>query len=252
MSTPTPLGSRLIYLMAAHHLSESELARRSGVPQPTIHRILKGTSQSPRMKNVEQLARALGVDVAFLAYGERKSTDSTAPQEPLEALKSALTHTLQQAQYQRPEWVLERMEQGTASTAASSVTGTACSFPFLQWRQASHPETIDCELSWEPTVYSAQGACFWLEIKGDAMTAPPGNSPSLSNGTRVLFDTGKPLAKDCIVLILLPNSQDSVCRQLVVEGNDIYLKPLNPSYQVTPLEPGSALLAVAVEAKQTL
>ncbi len=46
--------------MTARGWSEGELARRSGVPQPTIHRIITGESVSPRRDKIERIARAFG------------------------------------------------------------------------------------------------------------------------------------------------------------------------------------------------
>lgn len=42
-------------------LSQYELARRSGVPQPTIQRIVSGKSGDPKSPTVQKLAAALGV-----------------------------------------------------------------------------------------------------------------------------------------------------------------------------------------------
>lgn len=50
--------------------SEGELSRRSGVPQPTVHRILRGESDNPRIDNVIKIARALGLDGAALLAGK--------------------------------------------------------------------------------------------------------------------------------------------------------------------------------------
>jgi len=47
------IAERLRERMAAKGWSEGELSRRSGVPQPTIHRILTGESLSPRREIVE-------------------------------------------------------------------------------------------------------------------------------------------------------------------------------------------------------
>lgn len=44
--------------------SETELARRAGINQSTIHRILKGESQNPQINYIERMARALGLDIA--------------------------------------------------------------------------------------------------------------------------------------------------------------------------------------------
>lgn len=53
-------------------LSEGELGRRSGVNQPTIHRIIAGDSKNPRQDNVEKIAKALGVTSDWLWRGGDK------------------------------------------------------------------------------------------------------------------------------------------------------------------------------------
>jgi len=60
------IGERIAAEMLSKGWSEGELGRRSGVPQPTVHRIITGQSTSPRLKNLEQIAKALGVAVDSL------------------------------------------------------------------------------------------------------------------------------------------------------------------------------------------
>lgn len=55
---------------AARVKSQSALSRSSGVPQPTINRILKGViKHAPETKTLQALARALGVSFEWLAEG---------------------------------------------------------------------------------------------------------------------------------------------------------------------------------------
>lgn len=63
------IASRLREKMKALELSEGELGRRSGVPQPTIHRILNGVSLSPRKDSVERIAKVLRVSPEWLLFG---------------------------------------------------------------------------------------------------------------------------------------------------------------------------------------
>lgn len=60
------IGDRIAELMRDRDWSEGELSRQSGVPQPTIHRIITGDSQSPRQQNVEKIAKAFGTTSAVL------------------------------------------------------------------------------------------------------------------------------------------------------------------------------------------
>lgn len=52
--------------MLAKGIDEPDLARRSGVPQPTIWRILHGGSRDPRSTNLKKIADALGVTESHL------------------------------------------------------------------------------------------------------------------------------------------------------------------------------------------
>ncbi|KAA6179172.1 LexA family transcriptional regulator [Pseudomonas marginalis] len=63
------IGERLAAEMERLGLSEGELGRRSGVNQPTIHRIITGDSKNPRQDNVEKIAKALGVTSDWLWRG---------------------------------------------------------------------------------------------------------------------------------------------------------------------------------------
>jgi transcriptional regulator with XRE-family HTH domain len=58
--------ANLAALMASKPISENELARKTGVPQPTIHRVLKGKSEDPRDATLRPLAGFFGVSVEQL------------------------------------------------------------------------------------------------------------------------------------------------------------------------------------------
>ena len=56
--------------------SQSALARASGVPQPTINRILKGTTPTPDLQTVQKLSAALHLNLEWLAHGVGPGPDS--------------------------------------------------------------------------------------------------------------------------------------------------------------------------------
>jgi len=70
------IGERLATEMERLGLSEGELGRRSGVNQPTIHRIITGDSKNPRQDNVEKIAKALGVTSDWLWRGGEREKGS--------------------------------------------------------------------------------------------------------------------------------------------------------------------------------
>ncbi|HCU5990588.1 TPA: LexA family transcriptional regulator [Legionella pneumophila] len=61
------LSNNLQQLMRIHgNTSVSELARLTGIPQPTIHHILTGSTKNPRKKALEELSRFFSISVEQL------------------------------------------------------------------------------------------------------------------------------------------------------------------------------------------
>ncbi len=80
------ISDRLDLLMKLRNIgSQSALARSSGVPQPTINRILKGTTSSPDVPTLQKLATALESNVNWLAEGLGPGPDSPdhRPKDPV-------------------------------------------------------------------------------------------------------------------------------------------------------------------------
>ena len=64
--------------------SQSELARRSGVPQPTINRILKGVGrQGPAVETLKKLAAACGVPFQWLGDGTGAALSQPYGEDPV-------------------------------------------------------------------------------------------------------------------------------------------------------------------------
>lgn len=70
------IGSRVAELMKATGLSQSELARRVGVSQQAVHKLIHGKSRSTA--NLHRFARELGTTAAYLA-GETDDPSGDAP-----------------------------------------------------------------------------------------------------------------------------------------------------------------------------
>jgi DNA-binding Xre family transcriptional regulator len=58
--------------------SQAELARQSGVPQPTISRLESGKTRTIDLDNLERLANALGVNAAALIEHVREESATPA------------------------------------------------------------------------------------------------------------------------------------------------------------------------------
>jgi len=66
MTTMTPITLRIEELRKARGWSQSELARQSGVPQPTISRIESRQTSAVDFAVLEKLAKALQCDPGYL------------------------------------------------------------------------------------------------------------------------------------------------------------------------------------------
>ena len=64
----TTLAERLTSIMSEKGLSQAELARMTGLRQPSVFKIVSGQTLNP--KNIVEIATALGVDVNWLKTGE--------------------------------------------------------------------------------------------------------------------------------------------------------------------------------------
>lgn len=72
------LRKNLTYLIAKRQLNPTQLSRETGVPQPTIKRILDGTSEDPRTSTLAPLADYFGCTVSFLRTGDIENHDAHA------------------------------------------------------------------------------------------------------------------------------------------------------------------------------
>lgn len=123
-------------------------------------------------------------------------------------------------------------------------------YPISDWAQAGEV----CEPGqvayppgrFEATDYRAQGAAFWLQVMGDAMTAPVGIS--VPEGMLVLVDPDLPVEPAAMVVARWPGSCEAMFRQLIEEGGQRYLKPLNPTYPKVLYSDECRIIGVVVQA----
>jgi len=124
---------------------------------------------------------------------------------------------------------------------------TTFRYPLSDWqRLAAIGEDASAPGADQITDYKALGTAFWLRVEGDAMTAPSGLS--ICAGMLVLVDTGVEVEVGRLVIARVPGNAQGLLRQLVVEGGQRFLKPLNPNYPIILCSEECALLGVAIQA----
>lgn len=180
-------------------LSQEQLAERVGVTQGGVGHWLRGTRQ-PKVAMMNDVLQALG-----------------------------LAHLHVSLRMERIDQLAERSGRypGDAPGDEDLLQYIMCfRYPVLAWAELDGPLPQDCIVH-EQTDYCAQGKAFWLPVESDAMSAPTG--PSVPERMLVLVDPGVQAAPGKLV-IARQNGTSAVFRQLLEDGGQRYLSPLNPTY----------------------
>lgn len=118
------------------------------------------------------------------------------------------------------------------------------------WAEACEPYSMkDIDL-WLESDAHTHGDAFWLEVEGESMTAPAGLS--IPDGTYVLFDTGREPMNGNLVIAKLTDDNEATFKKLIIDGNQKFLKALNPQWPMMPINGNCKILGVAIETKLRL
>ena len=211
------IAERLRAKMLELGLNESELGRRADVPQPTINRILSGESASPRRPTIEKIARVLRVSPNWLMFGgadESKSFDAN--------VKMALQPS-RSFSYPEISWV-----QAGAATEAMELSNVSA-----------------CERHTSDVWAGDKG--FWLKVMGPSMTSPAG--PSFPEGFLILIAPEFEPRSGQFVVAKLIDSNEATFKQFIRDSGAYYLKPLNPSFPIIPMDDAWVVVGTVVDGK---
>lgn len=217
------IGNRIAHRMQELGLSEGELGRRSGVPQPTIHRIVTNSVASPRHENVEKIAKALKVSSNWLWKGGEHNdpgpdlvTESNAPEinvEPGPAIKGYVP-------------LISWVQAGA-------------------WCEVTDVRTLDDAELWLPCAASHSSQSYALRVRGLSMFNQH-ERRSFRDGDIIFVDPAKDAENGSLVIAKLVDSQEATFKQLVMEGSRRFLKPLNPAWPEPIIELGSNAMICGV------
>jgi SOS-response transcriptional repressor LexA len=194
--------------------SQPALAKRTGVAQSTIGRILRG-EVNPAAETLHKIADAYDVNVDAL--------------------------------YLAPAAFLEAMRSGNlrGHAAAGNVTEVEPRrrVPLISWVQAGDFEDVHDwlqpgeALDWVD-VYDTvpSDPSFALRVNGDSMTSPHSGELSFPEGTIIVVDPTRGgdagdyvVAKDVL-------TQKATFKRLTTDGARWFLKPLNPAYPTIEID----------------
>lgn len=211
----TTLAQRMKLARKHANLTQKALAEKAGVEQPVISQLETGKNQ--QSVHLSKFAHLCGVSAIWLSDGIGSMTDNLSGE-------SNVSMTKQPAElfrYPVISWV-----------SAGS------------WEEAVQPYPDGFSDRYELSDYDSKGPAFWLEVKGDSMTAPTGTS--VPEGMLILVDTEADVKPGKLVIAKLPASNEATFKKLVDDGGVRYLKPLNPAYKMVELDENCKIIGVAV------
>ncbi|MCQ2989025.1 XRE family transcriptional regulator [Pseudomonas tremae] len=219
MNQPTnTLASRVLAKRTELGMSQQQLADRAGVSQVTIQHLESGRNLTS--KKLVDIGRALNVSAEWLMSGESDTRRE----------HSNVADTRQPDRYYRYP-VISWVSAGA-------------------WAEAVEPYPAGSSDSYQYSDYQAKGPAFWLEVKGDSMTAP--NGVSVPEGQLILVDTQADAKPGKLVIAKLSASNEATFKKLVEDGGVRYLKPLNSSYPIIKFEEDCKIIGVAVRSMSIL
>jgi SOS-response transcriptional repressor LexA len=188
------LNENLKTLMSVAKINASELARRTGIAQPIIHRISTGRNLNPKLATIRPIARYFMVNISQL-IGE----------EPLPSDQAFLKMSLEHRGWNR--------------------------VPLISWKDAvSWPECLPKYQTATNSVYVSTDAnvskfAYSLTIHGSAM------EPVFPKGTTIIVEPNREAQDRDFVLVHLRGRQEASLKQIIMDGNNQYLKSLNPELE---------------------
>lgn len=129
------IATRLDRMMKERKVKgQSALSRLSGVPQPTIARVLKGTTDTPELSTVKKLAAALGVTATWLVEGPDEPVEYAGENSAQTGAQPAATAGKQMDEIEERASALREMQIAQATAILSTLPDSALS-KALGWLQ---------------------------------------------------------------------------------------------------------------------
>lgn len=203
------LSINLKALMAELHITESELARRTGIGQPVVHRIASGETDNPKVGTLSPIANFFALSISQLIG------DEPLPQNRL---------------------------PGTYNPGTQGWT----QIPLLEWEQALEwpnlagvnkpTRSISADLN-------LSSKAFALKVKDTTM------EPRFPEGTIILIDPEMQPTNRDFAVVYVDGHKIPTFKQILIDGNSTYLKPLNPDFKSIHLDKNYKFLGVVVQAR---
>ncbi len=217
------LPERLQALMTKKEMTQYSLAAVSGVPQPTIQRILTGKSKDPRRSNIEKIANPLDTTAEYLLTGK---------QEPI---------------FNNKVIELYKTHPNTIEINIFDSVPVVSWVAAGNWEDVADPYEPGSSDSWLPCPKKHGERTFALRVDGVSMENL-GGKYSYSDGDIIFVDPSIRPENGSRVVVRLEGEKQATFKQLIIEGGKKYLKPLNPSWpdKIIPINGNATICGVVI------
>jgi transcriptional regulator with XRE-family HTH domain len=210
----------LNYLLLDEKIRPSELARRTGVPQPTIHRMVTGTCPRPHMASIKPIAEYFGLTPGQLKGEELIPGLNMFKLDGLDGwAKIPLVAWKQLSTWPKQEYQYSVTEHGVATKKRDQT---------MTYTDAN-----------------VKREAFAVYVNDKSM------GPEFSEITLLIFDPEKAVENDSLMLIRLENGE-VLFRQVLVKDGQRYYRSLNPDFDQTPqaINYNDEIIGVLIQTKR--
>ena len=208
------LSTNMKILMSLAQINPSELARRTGIAQPIIHRLSTGQNINPKLATVKPIARYFMVSVSQLIGEEPLPNDQSSPR-------------------------VNNDHKGWNRV------------PLISWKDAiGWPEALPTYQNAYDAVYVSTDAtvsktAYGLLVKGCAM------EPLFPEGTTIIVEPKREPHDRDFVVVRMTGEGEARLKQILIDGNEHYLKSLDQDLEVTKVSrlSNGEFLGVMAQAK---
>lgn len=206
------LNTILKALMMEMNLTESELARRTGIGQPVVHRIASGETDNPKVATLRPLANFFALSISQLIG------DEPLPPNRLPGSFNASAHSL-------------------------------AYLPLLTWEQAlewPNLVTRSPTTTMVATDQAVSAQAYALVVKDNTM------EPHFPEGTLLIVDFALQPENRDYAIVHLDGQKLPTFKQVLIDGSSVYLKPLNPDFKALPIDKNHRFLGVVIQTRLNL
>lgn len=194
------------------------------------------------------------MDLTQEAFGERvgttKQTVSQWEDGNILTLKAATVLNIAEASGFSPRWI----ESGKGPQLPRSYAGGPHIFPvpLISWVQAGNWNEIQDNYrpgEGEKVVYTSRKVgphAYALRVVGDSMENPNGR-PTYPQGSIIICDPDRQAVHGSAVIVRLDDEKQATFKQLIIDGDTRYLKPLNPRYPIIKILGAATITGVVVQ-----